>query len=381
MLPLYGLIWSACTVGTAVATVVRRVVVVAVDLRYGPRGADPLPDEGVRRLDSREPSRHRQCCHQCGNVRRCGRCRRSLGPPAPLVGLAAHLAALRPGGSGVGRRLLDHLPRPPRAASLGEPGRARTDPRARVPDPIRLIEDCPAGPVEPAPSRGEADTTDPSQSSRRLWEPSLPLAHCPGPLPRITATHSSRSWFASYLERAHGIQVASASALTMLPLAGYIAGSIDGRTAHRRVVPAHGQQAVEPERGGSRFPGPDRLGDLDGDLRNLSRGPGRAGHRHHLRWICRAGHLGSHHGRRRQVLHLGHGHTQYVGKPGCVSLPTSPSAGSSMPSPSAGTWCFSCWRSSTSSGDCAGCRLIPAEVRVGRPAEHARNSRSEVTLP
>ena len=34
------------------------------------------------------------------------------------------------------------------------------------------------------------------------------------------------SWLPSYLERAHGISVAGASALTMVPLAGYIAGSI-----------------------------------------------------------------------------------------------------------------------------------------------------------
>jgi MFS family permease len=36
------------------------------------------------------------------------------------------------------------------------------------------------------------------------------------------------SWLPSYLERAHGIGVSRASALTMLPLGGYIAGSIVG---------------------------------------------------------------------------------------------------------------------------------------------------------
>jgi nitrate/nitrite transporter NarK len=36
------------------------------------------------------------------------------------------------------------------------------------------------------------------------------------------------SWLPMYLERAHGVRVATASALTMLPLAGYIAGSIVG---------------------------------------------------------------------------------------------------------------------------------------------------------
>jgi MFS family permease len=36
------------------------------------------------------------------------------------------------------------------------------------------------------------------------------------------------SWFPSYLERAHGLHVASASALTMLPLAGYATGAMIG---------------------------------------------------------------------------------------------------------------------------------------------------------
>ena len=45
------------------------------------------------------------------------------------------------------------------------------------------------------------------------------------------------SWFPSYLERAHGLQVAGASVMTMLPLAGYAAG-------HDRAVVV---QAGEPD--------------------------------------------------------------------------------------------------------------------------------------
>jgi MFS family permease len=224
VLPLYGVIWSACTMGTAVAATF--VGLWWTRLIFG------MAQGGLI------PCLTRVCVDWFPEGRR--------GTASAAINAGMSAGAVAAGGlSGImlpwlGWRLtLEIFALAGLAWAAGFwlifRDRPEEHPWVSAAELEEISRDSrPDAEIDEAPMRS-FDSTSERHAQARAWLDGLGVYATPAFLLlnsmafcRAYAYAFLTSWLPSYLERAHGMRVGSASALSMLPLAGYIAGAIAG---------------------------------------------------------------------------------------------------------------------------------------------------------